>query len=395
MCSEAGRLRDRRDWRYVAQKAGRTEGGWDVPEDAVVWTLEPHTAAKHAILRSYLGGWYPKLGSTRGRVLFLDGFAGPGIYRGGELGSPLVALDSLLGHTFYPRLGNCEFVYLFNEKQPDRVASLRQQEELYRQRRGGSYPSNVKVHIQEKSFDELIDDLLTSMDTSERSLAPTFAFIDPFGYKGISMGKLARLLKTAACEIFIYFDFNSVMRFATAGIVDDHFTEFFGTEEYKNAPPAGDTSRATFLRELYERQLRDVGGFTYVQSFQMINKKGKTGNYMSFGSRHLAGLALMKRAMWGVAPSGDYSFSDRLAGQDILLGLEPDLAPLRIALLDRYRGEAVSIEEIERFVLTETPFHDGHLRRKTLGPMQREGLLRTNQLRKGSFKDGTVVSFAT
>lgn len=360
----------------------------------VTWPLEPHTAAKHAILRKYLGGWFPKLGSRRGRVIVLDGFAGPGIYTGGEAGSPLIALRVLLEHRHVSNLGGCEFVFLFNESDPERVKSLVEQEKSLKASLGGEYPSNVRVEVSNGGFESLVDEILALLDSQSSSLAPTFAFIDPFGYKDISMEKLGKLLSAASCELFIYFDFNSVMRFATAGNVDHHFSRLFGCDDYKNAPPAGNPKRATFLRELYEQQLQKVAGFNYVQSFAMVNKSGKTGNYMSFGSRSLDGLDLMKSAMWNVAPTGDYRFSDRLAGQEVLLGLEPDLAPLRQALQSKFEGQAVTIHEIEEFVLTKTPFHRGHIKRKTLAPMQREGLITTNNKRKGSFTAGTVVTFA-
>jgi three-Cys-motif partner protein len=63
--------------------------------DEATWPIEDHTSAKHELLRRYLGAWFPILVS-RGfvrRVLFLDGFAGPGIYRGGEPGSPIIAMS--------------------------------------------------------------------------------------------------------------------------------------------------------------------------------------------------------------------------------------------------------------------------------------------------------------
>lgn len=58
-----------------------------------IWDIEPHTAAKHDILRRYLQAWIPILGSTHERIVYIDAFAGPGIYKGGEDGSPIVAQD--------------------------------------------------------------------------------------------------------------------------------------------------------------------------------------------------------------------------------------------------------------------------------------------------------------
>ena len=49
-----------------------------------LWELDPHTTAKHEILRRYLGAWFPILNRHHGRIVYIDGFAGPGRYIGGE-----------------------------------------------------------------------------------------------------------------------------------------------------------------------------------------------------------------------------------------------------------------------------------------------------------------------
>ena len=69
-----------------------------MPPKTPLWPLEPHTRGKHLVLKSYLDAWFPIMGSWNGRILFIDGFAGPGEYEGGEEGSPLIALRSLKDH---------------------------------------------------------------------------------------------------------------------------------------------------------------------------------------------------------------------------------------------------------------------------------------------------------
>ena len=66
-----------------------------------LWEAEPHTLAKHAILKKYLDAWAVIFSRTLNvtELLFYDGFAGPGEYTGGELGSPIVALNALLANT--------------------------------------------------------------------------------------------------------------------------------------------------------------------------------------------------------------------------------------------------------------------------------------------------------
>src|SRR6266480_4373366 len=66
--------------------------------NATLWPLGEHTPGKHLVLRNYLNAWLPILGMTHDRIVFIDGFAGPGEYAGGEPGSPIIALRALKEH---------------------------------------------------------------------------------------------------------------------------------------------------------------------------------------------------------------------------------------------------------------------------------------------------------
>jgi len=79
----------------------------------ILWPLEPHSRGKHLVLRNYLDAWLPILGSWSGRILFIDGFAGPGTYHGGEEGSPLVALRAFADHKAKPSIkGEVRFIFI-------------------------------------------------------------------------------------------------------------------------------------------------------------------------------------------------------------------------------------------------------------------------------------------
>lgn len=356
-----------------------------------VWPLSPHTRAKHELLRHYLGAWFPILSSHQGRVLLLDGFAGPGVYAEGEPGSPRIVLATLLDHQAFSRMRGTEFLLVFNEQDTARYAELQRQIRLMQGERGG-WPSNVEVHSLNGSFPELAEDILEGLEG--KRLAPTFAFLDPFGYRDVPLQLIARLLAFERCELFIYFDFNSVNRFSTAGNVDEHFEALFGTTEFMNAPPAGDPRRGQFLHDLYARQLQEQAGFEYVRSFEMINDQGRTGNYMFFCTRSVEGLDKMKVAMWKVAPAGSYRFDDRYVGQAGLFDEEIDTTELRDRLLDAFDGRTVTIEELTRFTIVKTPFASSHLKTRTLAPMQRAGLIDSpNQKSRCRFPAGTMVRF--
>lgn len=154
------------------------------PKDTV-WEIEPHTLAKHEILRRYLGAWFPILGTYNLRIVYIDGFCGPGKYAGGEAGSPILALREALKHS--TRLVGKEVTFLFMDERPDRIAHL-QNELLSLQ-----VPSNFSVHAVTGQFDCELASLLDGLETSGAQLAPTFAFIDPFGFRGLPFDLVRRL----------------------------------------------------------------------------------------------------------------------------------------------------------------------------------------------------------
>ena len=87
------------------------------------WLIEPHTRAKHEILRRYLQAWVPILGQSGfSEVVYIDGFAGPGRYSEGEDGSPIIALNEALQQSSLIRP---EMTFLFVESRRDRAEMLR------------------------------------------------------------------------------------------------------------------------------------------------------------------------------------------------------------------------------------------------------------------------------
>jgi hypothetical protein len=54
----------------------------------------------------------------------------------------------------------------------------------------------------------------------------------------------------------------------------------------------------------------------------------------------------------------------------------------------------VSIETIRDYVIAETPYHSGQLKRETLAVLQRSGRISSpNQRRRNQYPDGTLVTF--
>ncbi len=191
-----------------------------------IWALDPHGAAKHAILRRYLQAWIPILGSTHGRVVYIDGFAGPGTYTGGEDGSPIIALKAALDHA--SRISG-EIAFLFIEADPKR------KEVLDRCLGSLSLSSNLRVQTHLGRCDETMNELLDELDKGGGKLAPTFAFLDPFGFSHTPLSLIQRLMKHPRCEVVITFMYEEVNRFLTQQDVPDHLDALFGSPTWRRA----------------------------------------------------------------------------------------------------------------------------------------------------------------
>jgi three-Cys-motif partner protein len=330
-----------------------------IPQETV-WAIDPHTKAKHEILKRYLEAWFPILGSRHQRVIYVDGFSGPGRYTGGEPGSPLIALQVAVEHKAkHKNLLQGEVVFLFVDERKDRVEHLKS--ELARV----PLPKNFKVGAEEGRFDELLLGLLRRLKEDKKSLAPSFVFIDPFGFSGVPFELVRQVLQNPHCEVFITFMVNAVQRFLEHpdASVRKHFVELFGTDQVLMIVD-GPGNRVEALRLLYQRQLEICAKF--VRSFEIRDQPERVLYYLFFASNHPLGHLKMKESMWRADPTGAFRFSDNTdPAQLVLLDPTVDVAE-RVAkvILSRFAGHTVPSKGIKDFIVNETPFIEKH---KTAG----------------------------
>ena len=107
----------------------------------------------------------------------------------------------------------------------------------------------------------------------------------------------------------------------------------------------------------------------------------------------------MKKAIWKAIPNGDFKFRGGRAHHLTLVEEAVDLTPLREELHEEFgQKEWVVIDDVIDFVMSDnTGFHTGHLKRKTLAPMEREGEIEVKtsnpKRRRGSFPSGAMLKF--
>jgi three-Cys-motif partner protein len=322
-----------------------------------VWKLEPHTRAKHEILKRYLQAWMIILSQGRfPEILYVDGFAGPGEYAGGETGSPIIALDTALGYR--PPL-QAQVHFLFVEENAARAAHLQKQIALR------TIPSNFHLVVEGGVTFETAFGKHYQQYVRGNRLIPTFAFIDPFGWTGAPFSLVKRILAHPSCEAFVNFMYEEINRFISHSDQVGNFTGFFGTEDWKRCVDVSDPrERNRCLHDLYLDQLHAEGGAAFVRSFEMSNARDVTDYFLFYAINNILGLKKMKEAMWKIDESGEFKFSDSTdPNQLILFEKAPNTSVLQSRLLAAFSGRTVSIADIEKFVVVETAFRETYYKK--------------------------------
>lgn len=369
----------------------------------VTWPIEPHTQAKHEILKYYLGAWFPILAITQRRLLYVDGFAGPGEYAGGEDGSPIIALKVAQQHVLkekFHRKG-VELVFFFIEKDKARFQNLeRKLAEL-------QLPSNFRVMTECSTFECAFGKALAEIEEQSKHLAPSFVFIDPFGPTGFPMSLVERLAKQVSSEVMVTFNYQSLNQwFVQDNSKHMNLDNLYGTDIWRQALGIRDSNqKETFLRESYQNVLTNLGW--RVRPFRMINKHNQTQYYLFFATTNPLGMLIMKRAMWRAAPAGDFKYSDLSSSQQGILFEklyeEEYSQQLASQLYQSRRGQTVSKRTLLK---NEVAWHpvciDRHLTR-ALKILEYEStspevllveLPNGRRRRKGSYPDDCTITFA-
>jgi len=255
----------------------------------------------------------------------------------------------------------------------------------------------IKIELTHGAFDHTVNIELDQIERDGKTVVPTLAFVDPFGVNETPMATIARILGNDRCEVLITFIFDHINRFLTTSEMRPHLDALFGTHEWINADGLSGDARRTYLHDLYERQLLHNTRAEFVRSFEMQNTRSHTPYFLFFATRHIRGLEKMKAAMWGVDPTGEFRFSDRTNFSQPVLFYAPDFDRLRALIVSRFNGRSVQVEEIERFVVAETPFLATHYKRQVLAELERSSPplieVLTPRSRRGSYPDGTRIRF--
>ena len=346
---------------------------------------------KHELIRQYLGGWFPKLGLGHwgGRVLYFDTHAGRGTHLSGKLGSPLVALDTLLGHSHRNQLlKKSEFRFIFIERDQQNYEAL--QAELAHR----TIPPRVHVTPLAGDCFEHLRDLIASLEESKGQMAPAFVFVDPYGFK-VPGEALRDLMGAGRVELFVnvmWREMQMGIGHAQKGQVGwtKRFDTIFAGAEWHDAITSDDPDE---MADQVVDLLADRYGATWHTPIRMLDN-GRTRYILMHLSNHGQGRDLMKDCVWKICPTGDFAVSKSTdPGQQFLIEQEPDLTPLRTWTLARLSSAPQKWSALED-LLRQEMWLNKHLS-EVVRELRRSGVIEAQQEGRFSRKADPLLTKAS
>lgn len=186
------------------------------------------TWLKHALLTEYIKNWGNAIGlATNSKYIpeihFVDGFAGRGYFEDGNKGSPLIAIENLqdMQYTFeqnYKKF-NSSFVIHLVELKKDYIDFIKVNIKNY-----SKYPE--LIYLYHGKFEDKLSLLL-----NQTVGHPALYFIDPFGYKGVRMNDVVKIISHQSHEVLINVMTISLVRNITIEENSKELCNFFGLDD--------------------------------------------------------------------------------------------------------------------------------------------------------------------
>lgn len=309
---------------------------------------------KSTIVQKYFWAWAKIITqkTREDRIAYIDLFAGPGRYKDGTLSTPLLILEQAIKDPLMQKM----LVTTFNDVDANNSRSL--------ESAITSLPGIETLKHKPKVYNHAVGTEI--VDRFEKvNLVPTLMFVDPWGYKGLSLRLVNSVLKDWGCECIFFFNYNRINAGLGNPIVAEHMEALFGKERAEAvreklqgmSPP----DRELTIVEKLAEALKEMGG-EYVLPFTFKNAAGtRTSHHLFFVSKHPLGYNIMKGIMAGESSSaaqGVASFQYSPADErfPMLFALSRPLDDLADDLLKKFSGRRLTVQQIFDLHNVGTPY---------------------------------------
>lgn len=352
---------------------------------------------KAAIVKQYFWAWakailsvLKKQGKTE-EIAYIDLFAGPGRYKDGTMSTPLLVLQTAIAE---PEMRD-RLVTLFNDVNGGFVNALNKEIAALL----GIERLRFRPQVEQEEVGTKIVERLARLNVA------TLLFVDPWGYKGLSLALINSVLKNWGCDCIFFFNYNRINPALGNEVVREHMDVLFGAERAQQLrehlaglPPS---ERETAIVEALCEALGESGA-RYVLPFCFKDDRGiRTSHHLVFATKHPLGYGMMKDIMakhsseqhQGVASFG---YCPASTIHPMLFELNRPLDDLQGMLLQEFEGQTLTTKQIYDRHNIGRPYIMKNYRTVLMG-MEQRGLIHVDppatRRRRDTFAETVKVRF--
>ena len=246
---------------------------------------------KAKIVNSYFTAWSRvMLGHWRGNIAYVDLYCGPGKYKDGNKSVPLILAEQTLAT---PELKE-RMQFAFNDVDVQNTQNL--EAEIRMLPKGPELLPNIQFANIEVGAD-------FSSYINIPANIPVLSFVDPWGYKGLTVDLVSTLIRNNGSECIFFFNYNRInMALSSNTFFDDHLEGIFGAAitaklKRKMQPLSTAQREPAILKALMDAL--GSSGANYILPFKFYCQEMlRTSHFIVFVTKHRAGYKIMKEIMY-------------------------------------------------------------------------------------------------
>lgn len=354
------------------------------------------SAIKAEIVQKYFAAWANIILPTAqkfgdGKIAYIDLYAGPGRYKDGAASTPLLILQKAIES---PTVSS-SLVALFNDMDANNTQTLQSEIDGLPGIERLKYRPKVNCNPVDKDAEEYF---------AGTRLIPSFTFLDPFGYKGLSLKLVNGVIKDWGCDCIFFFNYNRISLGISNPMVQDHMSALFGDDRaarlkarVEGAKPA---QREQMILEDLTNALIEMGG-EYVLPFRFKNAAGRLTHHLIFVSKSFKGYEVMKGVMASASSSSDqgvasFAYSPADETMPLLFELTRPIDDLEGMLREDFAGRSISMLDLYREHSVGRPYLSKHYK-EVLRKMEEDSAVQVRdpegKKRSRGFADRLIVTF--
>jgi len=355
---------------------------------------------KARIISKYFWAWakviIPTAKQHANRIAYIDLFAGPGRYKDGTVSTPLKILEQAIADPDMSQM----LVTLFNDKDEKNAGEL--------ETAIGGLPGIEKMKYKPQIANQEVGTEIVQLFNRMR-MVPTFFFVDPWGYKGLSLGLINSVLENWGCDCIFFFNYNRVNMGLPNEAVREHMNVLFGEERADQVREKlnglSPEEKETLIVEELSKALNEMGG-QFVLPFTFRNDTGsRTTHHLIYVSKAFKGYEIMKGIMALESSEADqgvpsFRYSPASERFPLLFNLTTPLEDLEKELMRQFAGKTLTMKDVYEKHSVGRPFISRNYKHalsnlESAGKLQADPPADKRRMRKGerTFPDDVKVTF--